>query len=72
MAPTKKKAAPTNKAEASNLLADPILAAVTPEQTTTQTTGAGTQAQGQPPAQEKNKAALANQDTEFTEDEETT
>ena len=66
MAPTKKKAAPTTEAEASNLL----LAAVAPKQTTAQTTGACTQAQGQPPAQEKNKTALTNQDTEFIGDKE--
>ena len=75
MAPTKKKAATaaataTTKAETSNLHTVPILAIVAPEQTTAQTTGAGTQVQGQPPAQEKNKAALTNQDTEFIEDEE--
>ena len=29
------------------------------------------QVQGQRPAQEKNKAAMINQDTEFTEDDET-
>ena len=69
MALAKKKAAPTNEAEASNLLADPILYAVALEQTTTQTTGASKQAPRQPPAQEKSKAALANQDAEFTEDE---
>ena len=70
MAPAKKKAAPTTEAENSNLHTDPILAAVAPEQTTAPTTGAGTQVQGQPPAQEKNKAALTNQDTEFIENEE--
>ena len=74
MAPTKKKAATaattaTTEAETSNLHTIPILAVVAPEQTTAQTTGADTQVQGQPPAQEKNKAALTNQDTEFVEDE---
>jgi len=75
MAPTKKKAAPTMtntataEAETSNLQTVPILAAAAPEQTAAQTTRASTQVQGQPPAQEKNKAALTNQDTEFVEDE---
>ena len=76
MAPTKKKAAPTMtntataEAETSNLQTVPILAAAAPEQTAAQTTRASTQVQGQPPAQEKNKAALTNQDIEFVEDEE--
>ena len=75
MAPTKKKAATatttaTTEAETSNLHTVPILAAVALEQTSAQTTRAGTQVQGQPPAQEKNKAALTNQDIELVEDEE--
>jgi len=73
MAPIKKKAATaaatTTEAETSNLHTIPILAAVALEQTSAQTTRAGTQVQGQPPAQEKNKAALTNQDTESVEDE---
>ena len=71
MAPTKKKAAPTTtEVETSNLHTVPILAAVAPEKIASQTTRADTQVQGQPPAQEKNKAALTNQDIEFVEDEE--
>ena len=74
MAPIKKKAATaaatTTEAETSNLHTIPILAAVALEQTSAQTTRAGTQVQGQPPAQEKNKAALTNQDIELVEDEE--
>jgi len=73
MAPTKRKATnqSTTEAETSNLHSVPILTAVSPEQTAAQTIGADKQVQVQRIAQEKNKAAIVNQDPELSEDDET-
>ena len=73
MAPTKRKAAnqTTTEAETSSLHTVIVQTVVSPEETLAQTTGADMQIQAQRPAQEKNKAALINQDIEFAEDDET-
>ena len=71
MAPAKRKNTnqTTVKPETSSLHTVVVHIIVSPEQTLAQTTGADMQVQVQCPAQEKNMAALINQDTELVEDE---
>ena len=73
MTPTKRKNTnqPTTEAETSNLHTIVVQTVVPPETNLAQTTGADMQVQVQRPSQEKNKAALINQDTELAEDDET-
>jgi len=73
MAPAKRKAPNQNTTdpENSNLHSIPIRTAVSAEQTTAHTIEAEKQVQAQRIIQEKNKAAMVNQDPEVSEDDET-
>ena len=71
MAPTKRKVGnqTTTEAETSNLHNVPIQTDASPQQTPAQTTGADKQVRAQHAAQEKNKAAMIDQDIELAEDD---